>query len=148
MLLTFIMPQSKQLLALPSHAWRFSFPLEGTPSRFGFTGVLREWKIVQVLYSSCPSLPAEFLKQGQMLSTPQTSLAPEPVGKVFHYLWSRCPGWWRADLNVHIINLGFRMPGIWLVTWLVPNSLHLCSLSYCPNLCETLLSLPIAANIL
>ena len=142
---------------------------------------------------------------------------PSQLGKYFHHLWSRCPGWWRADLNVHIINLVYRMPGIWLVTWkwkwnrsvlsdslwpsglyslpgssihrilqarilewvaisfstgssqprdrtqvsyiggrsfnlwvtwVVPNSLHLCSLSYCPNLYETLLSLPIAANIL
>lgn len=94
-----------------------------------------------------PSLPAEFLKQGQMLSLLRPLwLLASWEREIFHYLWSRCPGWWRADLNVHIINLGYRMPGIWLVTWLVPNSLHLCSLSYCPNLCETLLSLPIAAK--
>ena len=65
-----------------------------------------------------------------MLSTPQTSLAPKPVGKVFHRLWSRCLAWGRADLNVHIINLAYRMPGIWLVIWVVPNSPHLCSLSW------------------
>lgn len=35
MSLTFIVPRSKQPLALPSHARSFSFSLEGAPTRFG-----------------------------------------------------------------------------------------------------------------
>lgn len=131
-LLMHIMLKSKQSRTLPSHAWRFSFPLGGIPIRLSFTNVCRERAIMWMLLSQCPSQPAEFLEQKQVLSTLQTIPSPEQLGK---YSISVSPTVWvggRAELNLYVISLIYRMPRMWLAIWVAPSAPHSCPLPCWP----------------
>lgn len=71
MSLTFIMPQSKQPLALPSHAWSFFLSLEGTPTRLVSQCVQGGGDAVDAV-KGVSSPHAVFTKQRQMSLTPQS----------------------------------------------------------------------------
>lgn len=112
MLLTFIMPKSTQLWVLPSHAWGFLFPWEGTLSRFGLWAVCRE-KGLECGWCETQrsSLRAELPKQRHILSalaslsraTTQATLFLSLLGKrcssLSHFLgWGK--GWVKLARHV------------------------------------------------